>query len=145
MCSSDLKGNFNHVAGDLEIRKTGINNGYCMVDGSDKIQIDGSLILTGGEFKGVCSTSKDKLELGISKNLVLNGGYFSDADLLKNDGSTWLTVSGDVVLLAGTFNMTRGSNSFLKLENGSISKWIQKTQSNVVLGDVIVEIGRAHV
>ena len=69
---------------------------------------------------------------------MLNGGYFSDADLLKNDGSTWLTVSGDVVLLAGTFNMTRGSDSFLKLENGSISKWIQKTQSNVVLGDVIV-------
>lgn len=63
-------------------------------------------------LKGVKSSSKDKLIINIGKNLVVNGGYFSDTDVLHNAGSTSISVAGDVMMLAGTFNMTRGQNQF---------------------------------
>jgi hypothetical protein len=136
--STNIKGVFNHVLGNLEIRRTGTSSGFCAVEGSDKIDIDGSLILTGGEFKGEKSAIKDKLIINIGKNLVVNGGYFSDTDVLDNAGSTSISVAGDVMILAGTFNMTRGSESILKFEKGTSSKWIQKSETNVILGDILV-------
>jgi hypothetical protein len=135
---TNIKGVFSHVLGNLEIRRTGTSSGFCAVEGSDKIDIDGSLILTGGEFKGEKSTTKDKLIINIGKNLVVNGGYFSDTDVLDNVGSTSISVAGDVMILAGTFNMTRGSESVLKFEKGTSSKWIQKSETNVILGDILV-------
>lgn len=135
---TNIKGAFNHVVGNLEIRRTGATSGFCAVEGSDKMDIDGSLIITGGEFKGVKSASNDKLIINIGKNLVINGGYFSDTDVLNNSGSTCMNVSGDVMMLAGTFNMTRGTESVLKFEKGNSSKWIQKPETNVILGDILV-------
>ncbi len=135
---TNIKGVFNHILGDLEIRKTGSSGGYCMVDATENIKIDGSLLITGGEFKGVKSKSNDKLTFTIGKNVVVNGGYFADADILNNSGSTDLNVAGDAIFIAGTFNMTRGNQSVLKFEKGSISKWIQKAEPNVILGNVIV-------
>jgi len=135
---TNIKGAFNHVLGNLEIRRTGATSGFCAVDGNDKMDIEGSLIITGGEFKGVKSTSKDKLIINIGKNLVINGGYFSDTDVLNNSGSTCMNVSGDVMMLAGTFNMTRGAESVLKFEKGNSSKWVQKPETNVILGDILV-------
>jgi len=135
---TNIKGAFNHVVGNLEIRRTGATSGFCAVEGSDKMDIDGSLIITGGEFKGVKSASNDKLIINIGKNLVINGGYFSDTDVLNNSGSTCMNVSGDVMMLAGTFNMTRGTESILKFEKGKSSKWVQKPETNVILGDILV-------
>jgi hypothetical protein len=135
---TNIKGAFNHVLGNLEIRRTGSTSGFCAVDGNDKMDIDGSLIITGGEFKGVKSTSKDKLIINIGKNLVINGGYFSDTDVLNNSGSTCMNVTGDVMMLSGTFNMSRGAESVLKFEKGNSSKWIQKPETNVILGDILV-------
>lgn len=135
---TNIKGAFNHVLGNLEIRRTGSTSGFCAVDGNDKMDIDGSLIITGGEFKGVKSTSKDKLIINIGKNLVINGGYFSDTDVLNNSGSTCMNVTGDVMMLSGTFNMSRGVESVLKFEKGNSSKWIQKPETNVILGDILV-------
>jgi len=135
---TNIKGVFNQVLGNLEIRRTGTTGGYCAVEGTDKINIDGSLIITGGEFKGIKSSSKEKLTISIGKNLVVNGGYFSDTDILGNAGSTSISVAGDVMMLAGTFNMTRGEESVLKFEKGATSKWVQKSETNVILGDIVV-------
>jgi len=136
--ATNLKGVFNHVLGNLEIRRTGSTSGFCAIEGSDKMDIDGSFIITGGEFKGVKSVSNDKLIINIGKNLVINGGYFSDTDVLNNAGSTSISVAGDVMMLAGTFNMTRGSESVLKFDKGASSKWVQKSETNVILGDILV-------
>lgn len=48
---TNIKGLFNHVLGNLEIRRTGTTGGFCAVEGTDKMNIDGSFIITGGEFK----------------------------------------------------------------------------------------------
>ncbi len=135
----DVQQYFKNVQGDFEIRRTGLANNGLFVGGSDTIKIGGSFILSGGSFKGISSAESAGLNIHVGHNFILKGGSFQDADLLKNKGTMQLSVAGDIMLLVGRINFSRGVQSCLYLSGQGISKWMQKPEADVVLGNVSIK------
>jgi hypothetical protein len=138
----DVKQYFKNVQGDLEIRRTGLANNGLFVGGCDTMRIGGSLIMSGGNFKGISSSQSASLNIHVGQNFILKGGSFQDADLLKNKGTTEMTVGGDMMLLVGRFNFSRGVQSCINFGGKGTSRWMQKPEADVLLGNVSINNNR---
>lgn len=134
----DIQKYFRNVQGDLEVHRTGLASNGLYIGGSDTINIGGSFIVSGGSFKGISSAVNAGLNIHIARNFILKGGSFQDADLLKNRGTMEMSVGGDIMLLTGRFNFSRGAQSCLNLSGPGSSRWMQKPEADVVIGNVSI-------
>ncbi|MEP7264194.1 MAG: BNR-repeat neuraminidase N-terminal domain-containing protein [Bacteroidota bacterium] len=137
----DLENCINHVAGNLEIRKTAKDN-YIYIGQCDTVTIDGSFVMTGGSFMGIAGPGKGQLVMNIGKDLSIRNGSLYDAGFISHESAgTQLTVHGDVMLLSGTFDFNRskaGSSLFTISNTDHNCKWTQRTSCDVSLGNTLI-------
>lgn len=137
----DLENCINHISGNFEIRKTAKDN-YIYIGQADTINIEGSMVMTGGSFMGVSGTGRGKLVMNIGKDLSIRNGSMYDAGFISHESAgTQLTVEGDVMLLSGIFDFNRSKSGLSTLIISNLDqtcKWTQRSACNVSLGNTII-------
>ena len=133
----DFGGKLETIQGDFEIRKTGNGNSGVYFSGDNLIYIGGNFVQTGGRFLGGCNGI---LTCHVSEDFILKGGEFNDvkSDNSKQKASLKMKVSGDVILLNGTFASDLSVTSEFILSGPGTSRWIQKPFCKVALGNVTI-------
>lgn len=132
---ADLSGRITSIAGDFELRRTGSSP----VHFSDKnpLRIGGSLVLAGGSLTG---SSSGNWYCSVGKDLIVKGGTFCDA--AKAGASTTLDIAGDIMLLNGKMMFNSDRDSRLQIAGSDESRWIQRTNCKVTLGNVKIIAGK---
>lgn len=137
----DMQKNFDHVAGNFEIKKTGKDN-YLFCGNSDTINIGGSFIMNGGIFMGMAGNNEGRLVINIENDFMLTEGCFYDAGIISNKAAgTILNIKGDVTLIGGVFDFNRSKDGLSEINmcNTTVaSRWTQKPSCEVTLGNVNV-------
>lgn len=138
---TDLNGRIRSIQGNWEIRRTGPSERGVFFSGHNKIAIGGDLIQTGGVFSGALT---GELECMVKGNFIMKGGAFLDGQG-KEGASFQLVFERDVMMLGGTFETDNNPISLLRFTGKNQSRWIQKQECGVQLGDVQIDGGHSLV
>lgn len=138
---TDLNGRIRSIQGNWEIRRTGLSATGVFFSGQNMIVVGGDLIQTGGVFSGAFT---GELECLVKGSIIMKGGSFIDGQ--GNEGaSLQLRVERDAMLLGGVFESDHNPNSLIRFSGKNQSRWIQKQECNVQLGDVQIDGGHSLV
>ncbi len=139
--TTDLNGRIRSIQGNWEIRRTGPSERGVFFSGHNKIAIGGDLIQTGGVFSGALM---GELECMVKGNFIMKGGAFLDGQG-KEGASFQLVFERDVMMLGGSFETDNNPISLLRFTGKNQSRWIQKQECDVQLGDVQIDGGHSLV
>lgn len=138
----DLAGKVSQVKGDFEIRRTGQGKKGVHFTGNHMITVDGSFVMTGGQFSG---SSAGKLTFNIARNFMLKGGTFSDAGNNNSGTGMELSIGADVLLLSGTLNTGLSQKSTTTFTGEGQTRWVQKPACTASIGNTLVGAGHSLV
>lgn len=131
--------NLKNVRGNLEIRSSGRHG--ISIDNDSVVEIGGDLIISGGRFSGPADGA---LDLNVAGSFILHDGTFNDVNPESLHRSNCiLRISKDVILMGGKLNTANSKSSVIYLNGKNQSRWIQRNNCNVRLGNVVVENGHA--
>lgn len=94
---------------------------------------------------GMAGNNTGTLVINIENDLTVANGCFYDAGIISNkESGTILNIKGDVNLLGGVFDFNRSKNAVSAInicENNTPSRWSQKPDCEVALGNIIITQG----
>ncbi len=135
----DLGGKVSQVKGDFEIRRTRQGKRGISFTGNNMLSVDGSFVMTGGNFSGANSGS---LTMQVGKSFILKGGNFTDITGSSKDAVCKLSIGTDVLLLGGVMNTAVSQLSTLSFTGEGITRWVQKASCTATVGNTM--IGAKH-
>lgn len=136
----DLGGRVSQVKGDFEIRRTGQGKLGVHFTGNNLLSIDGSFIMTGGNFSGATA---GKLTIQVGKSLMMKGGSFKDAGSSNSGTGLAMNIGTDVILLSGSFTTALSQHSVTTFSGEGITRWVQKPACNATIGNTLIGAGHS--
>jgi len=134
----DLGSRLRRVQGELELRRFGSEQSGICFSGNDTLEVMGSLLINGGKVLGVKSSN---FLLQIGGDLIMKDGSFYDSFECHVGQGMNLRLAGDMLLLGGTFNSSVSQGSCLTLSGPGVSRWIQRADCRVEVGNTVISDG----
>jgi len=142
------------IRGNLDIRRWGASTNYFYINVDNPIDVDGSLIISGGVVKGVsgfscgpsgctCNQAASGVVVNVDGDFIMSGGEWNDFSCGANASTGMaMAVGGNVHITGGIIKMNTKLTSKLDLVPTIASTTWKQTGGTVTLGATNVKAGK---